>query len=72
MSEAVRETICTQCKNRDICKYCEDVIKAERQASEINSMLNVLCPASVKVVCERRDTSCIKREISNDCSITLL
>ena len=72
MSEAVRETICTACKNRDICKYCEDIIKAERQASEINSTLNVLCPASVKVVCERRDVSYIKREISNDCSITLL
>lgn len=72
MGEAVRETICTSCKNRDICKYCEDVIKAERQASEINSTLNVLCSASVKVVCERRDASYIKREISNDCSITLL
>ena len=54
MNEAVRETICTDCKNRDICKYCEDIIKAERKASEINSTLNVLCPASVKVVCERR------------------
>lgn len=72
MSEAVRETICTACKNRDICKYCEDIIKAERRASEINSMLNISCPASVKVVCERRDVSYIKREISNDCSITLL
>ena len=72
MNEAVRESICTDCKNRDICKYCEDIIKAERKASEINSMLNILCPASVKVACERRDVSYIKKEISNDCSTTLL
>lgn len=72
MNEAVIESICTACKNRDICKYCDDIIKAERKASEANSMLNVFCPASVKVVCERRDASCIKREISNDYSTTLL
>ena len=72
MSEAVGESICTACKNRDICKHCDDIIEAERQASKINSTLNVLCPASVKVVCERRDVSYIKKEISNDCSTTLL
>lgn len=73
MNETVRETICNDCNNRDICKYCEDVIKAERKANEINSMLDVSCPASVKVVCERIDVHyIIKKEISNDCSITLL
>ena len=73
MSEAVGESICTACKNRDICKYCDDIIEAERQASKINSTLNVFCPASVKVVCERKDVSyIIKKEISNDCSTTLL
>lgn len=72
MNEAVRESICTDCKNRNICKYCKDIIEAERQVSEINSTLGVSCPASIKVVCERRDVSYIKREISNDCSIALL
>lgn len=72
MNEAVRETICTDCKNRDICKYCEDIIKAERKANEINSTLKVLCPASVKVTCERRSAIYIKMEMPNDSSITLL
>lgn len=64
MSEAVRETICSDCNNRDICKYREDVIKAEIKANEINSMLDISCPASVKVVCERIDVHyIIKKEI---------
>lgn len=57
MSDAVRETICTQCKHRDICKYCDDVIKAESAAREINSRQNVYSPASIKVVCSRREAS---------------
>ena len=57
MSDAVRETICTQCKHRDICKYCEDVIKAESAAREINSRQKVYSPASIKVVCTRREAS---------------
>ena len=57
MSDAVRETICTQCKHRDICKYCEEVIKAESAAREINSRQNVYSPASIKVVCTRREAS---------------
>lgn len=59
MSDAVRETICTQCKHRDICKYCEDVIKAESAALEINSTQKVYSPASIKVVCTRREASYI-------------
>lgn len=72
MNEAVRETICTDCKNRDICKYCEDAIKVERKANEINSMLDVSCPASIRVICEKRAVIYIKKEMPNDCSITLL
>ena len=57
MSYAVRETICTGCKHRDICKYCEEVIKAESAAREINSRQHVYSPASIKVVCPRREAS---------------
>lgn len=57
MNDAVRETICAQCKHRDICKYCEGVIKAESAAREINSRQNVYSPASIKVVCTRREAS---------------
>lgn len=57
MNDAVRETICTGCKHRDICKYCEEVIKAESAAREINSRQNVHSPASIKVVCTRREAS---------------
>lgn len=59
MNDAVQETICTQCKHRDICKYCEEVIKAESAAREINSRQNVYSPASIKVVCTRREASYI-------------
>ena len=57
MSYTVQETICTQCKHRDICKYCEEVVKAESAAREINSRQNVYSPASIKVVCTRREAS---------------
>ena len=57
MSDTVQETICTRCKHRDICKYCEEVIKAESAAREINSRQNIYSPASIKVVCTRREAS---------------
>lgn len=57
MNDVVQETICTQCKHHDICKYCEEVIKAESAAREINSRQNVYSPASIKVVCSRREAS---------------
>ena len=72
MSDAVRETICTQCKHRDICKYCDDVIKAESAAREINSRQNVYSPASIKVVCSRREASYVGiTNRGNDSKISL-
>lgn len=57
MSDTVQETICSQCKHHDICKYCEEVIKAGSAAREINSRQSVYSPASIKVVCTRREVS---------------
>lgn len=68
MSECVKESICTQCKHRDICKYCDEVIKAESEASKINVMLNINSPASVRVVCARREISYIT--VNSNCITT--
>lgn len=65
MSESVKESICTQCKHRDICKYCDGAIKAESEASKIDAALNTYSPISVKVVCARREASYIKANNSN-------
>ena len=39
MSEAVRETACTSCKHREVCKYKENYLKVCEAASNINVTL---------------------------------
>lgn len=51
MAEAVMETICTHCKNRDICKYCEDVCRMYEDMHKANIV--VPSPLEVKVICGR-------------------
>lgn len=69
MNGIVQETICSQCKHHDICKYCEEVIKAESAAREINSRQNVYSPASIKVVCTRREISYALYREDNECKL---
>lgn len=69
MNYAVQETICSQCKHHDICKYCERVITAELAAREINSRQNVYSPVSVKVVCTRREISYASYREDNECKL---
>lgn len=67
------EPMCFRCKHHDICKYRDEVEEAEKKIYSINHALSVLNPARVIIACEHMEQDCIiKREISNDCSITLL
>lgn len=39
MSEAVKETACTSCAHKDVCKYKEGYLKVCEAASNINATL---------------------------------
>lgn len=61
MSESVKGSICTQCKHRDICKYCVEAYRAESIASKINITLDT----NIQVMCARREISYIEVNNSN-------
>lgn len=53
MSEAVKETECTSCAHKDVCKHKEGYLKVCAAASNINVTLkNFDCIKDIEVYCK--------------------